>query len=99
MAKACDLFRAIRQALGETPSRRRSKRPSRIYAYLAQDILDKLSHSHIDTRRCRMTTFVAAIEEADVDVEPEPYARQAIKLPLSTPQRGQVDAIKPSAAI
>ncbi|WP_340693514.1 ribosome biogenesis GTPase Der [Hyphomonas sp.] len=68
-----DLFEAIRQALGEDAFEKALEEAEPDYTHFGgEDILDKLSHIDIDDQTLSDDDLVAAIEEADVDVEPEP---------------------------
>ena len=68
-----DLFEAIRQALGEEAFERALEEAEPDYTrFGGEDILEKLAHIDIDDMSLSDDDLVAAIEEADVDIEPEP---------------------------
>lgn len=67
-----DLYEAIREALGEEAYLKALEDPEPDYATKGgEDILEKLAHIDIDDQSLSDDDLVAAIEAADVDVEPE----------------------------
>ena len=68
-----ELFEAIRQALGEEAFELALQEAEPDYdPRAAEDIIEKLAHIDIDDLSVSDDDLVAAIEDADVDIEPEP---------------------------
>ncbi|MCA8904996.1 MAG: ribosome biogenesis GTPase Der, partial [Hyphomonas sp.] len=79
-----ELFEAIRQALGDEAFEKALEEPEPDYDRAGgDDILDKLAHIDIEDETLSDDELVAAIEDADVDVEPEaPRPDKPVKLAI-----------------